>query len=499
MTTAEEGPRRSRRTPEPTPDGPSPAPAPPPDDRPRGTAPQGVGPRNTGPRNTGPRGDGPRGDGPRSESPPGERRADPRPSLGQALRSSLDALRQLISGLRTAVVAAPLLLLVVVSALTAAVGVGLLLAPFVLRALHALADAERRRLSRWGPEVVPPEPPPTGLRAALADPTTRRELRWLLRHTLVGLPFGLLGFWLPVLAVRDTLFPLYWRLLPGEATTTSIGIGTATGWADAIAAGLLGLGWTAIALGLTPAMARLQANAGRRLLSAGPETDLSLRIAELTASRAAALDAHAAELRRIERALHDGAQNRIVSVTVLLGAARRMAARDPAGVDALLERAQSAAEQALAELRSVSRSILPPVLADRGLAGALTGLAADCPVPCEVDVDVPRRCAASVEATAYFVVAEALTNVARHSGASRARVTARLAGDRLLLSVTDDGRGGAAPAGAGHDAAPPPGDDRGGTGLSGIRRRLAAHDGTLRLTSPPGGPTTLEAELPCGS
>ncbi|MFU0242880.1 sensor histidine kinase, partial [Streptomyces scabiei] len=210
-----------------------------------------------------------------------------------------------------------------------------------------------------------------------------------------------------------------------------------------------------------------------------------LRVAELTATRAAALDAHATELRRIERSLHDGAQNRLVSVTVLLGAARRMAARDPAGADELLERAQSAAEQALAELRSVARGILPPVLADRGLADALSGLAADCGVPCRVEADVPQRCAASVEATAYFVVAEALTNIAKHSGAARASVTVRARGGRLRLLVEDDGRGGA--------------DEDGGSGLTGIRRRVAALDGTLRLTSPPGGPTVLDADLPCGS
>jgi signal transduction histidine kinase len=231
-------------------------------------------------------------------------------------------------------------------------------------------------------------------------------------------------------------------------------------------------------------MARLQARPGRGLLAAGPDADLSLRVAQLTATRAAALDAHAVELRRIERSLHDGTQNRIVSVTVLLGAARRMVARDPAGADALLERAQSAAEQALAELRTVARSILPPVLDDRGLAGALSGLAANCAVPCQVHVDMPERCAASVEATAYFVVAEALTNIVKHSGARHATVTARSDGDRLRLRVQDDGRGGA--------------DEDGGSGLTGIRRRVAAHDGSLQLTSPVGGPTTLQVELPCG-
>ncbi|MFF0303864.1 sensor histidine kinase [Streptomyces sp. NPDC004562] len=410
-------------------------------------------------------------------------------------RDALSATRQLVSGLRTAFLALLVLVLLVLCALTAPLGVGLLAAPAALRALHGLAGLERARLARFGPEVVAPEPPPTAARAALRDPATRRELRWLGRHVVAGLPLGLLGFWLPILAVRDLLFPLYWRFVPADATATSIGIGSSTSWPDAVAVALLGIGWIAIILGLGPAMARAQAGPGRRLLTAGPETDLSLRIAELTATRAAALDAHNAELRRIERALHDGTQNRIVSVTVLLGAARRMVARDPDGAQELLERAQSAAEQALADLRAVSRSILPPVLSDRGLAGALTGLAAECAVPCRVDVDVPRRCAASVEATAYFVVAEALTNIAKHSGATRATVTARLAGGRLLLTVDDDGQGGA------RALAETPGDGGPGTGsgLAGIRRRVAAHDGTFRLTSPPGGPTTLEVDLPCGS
>ncbi|MBO4259602.1 sensor histidine kinase [Streptomyces griseorubiginosus] len=403
----------------------------------------------------------------------------------RALGSAGAAIAQLASGLGTAFLALLVLLWLAVTALTGVAGVGLLMAPAPLRALHSLAERERRRLGRWGPEVLAPDPPPTRLRAALVDATTRRELRWLVQHATLGLLLGLLGVLLPISAVRDSAFPLYWKLAPKDATATSIGIGTAHSWPDALAVALLGAGWILILLGLGPGMARLQARPGRALLAAGPETDLSLRVAELTATRAAALDAHATELRRIERSLHDGAQNRLVSVTVLLGAARRMVARDPGGADELLERAQSAAEQALAELRTVSRSILPPVLADRGLEGALSGLAADCAVPCRIVVDVPARCAASVEATAYFVVAEALTNIAKHSGAAHATVTARGRGGRLVLCVEDDGRGGA--------------DEHGGSGLTGIRRRVAAHDGTLSLASPPGGPTTLKVELPCGS
>ncbi|MGQ4425251.1 sensor histidine kinase [Streptomyces violaceoruber] len=410
--------------------------------------------------------------------------ASVRETAVRTLRAARAATGQLVGGLGTAFQALGVLVLLAVAAVTAPAGVGLLLAPAALRALHALARRERARLSARGIEIVPPDPPPTRLRLALAGPTTRRELGWLVRHATLGFLLGLLGLLLPLCAVRDTTFPLWWRLSPGEATTTSIGIGTAHGWPDALAATLLGVGWTAIVLGLGPGMARLQAAPARRLLVAGPGTDLSLRVAELTATRAAPLDAHATELRRIERSLHDGAQNRLVSVTVLLGAARRMAARDPAGADELLERAQSAAEQALAELRQVARGILPPVLADRGLAGALSGLAADCGVPCRVEADVPERCAASVEATAYFVVAEALTNIAKHSGAARASVTARARGGRLRLLVEDDGRGGA--------------DEDAGSGLTGIRRRVAALDGTLRLTSPPGGPTVLDVDQPCG-
>lgn len=332
--------------------------------------------------------------------------------------------------------------------------------------------------------MVAPGPPPTGLRLALLDPVTHRELRWLTRHATVGLLLGLLGVWLPASAVRDTAFPLYWPFVPADSSATAMGYGTADSWPDALSVGLLGIGWIAIVVGLFPAMARLQARSGRRLLSAGSDLDLSLRVAELTATRAAALDAHTTELRRIERALHDGTQNKLVSVAVLLGAARRQVVRDPAGADELLERAQSAAEQALAELRTVVRTILPPVLDDRGLAGALSGLAAQSPAPCRIDVETTERCPASVEATAYYTVAEALTNVARHSGARQAVVTVRARGGHLRLTVTDDGRGGA--------------DPEKGSGLTGIRRRVLAHDGTLHLTSPADGPTTLEVELPCG-
>ena len=408
-----------------------------------------------------------------------------RATAARASSNALNAVERLAGGLGTAVLALVVLVLVAGTLVACLVGIGVLVAPAAITAVHAVADRERARLDRWGPEVPQPGPRPTALRAAMADPTTRRELRWLLGHATLGLLLGIAGIMLALVTLEDLSFPLWWVLLPDGATAGVFGLWSADRWLHAWYVSLTGLVWLALTLALTPYLARWQSRGGLRLLSPDAEADLSMRVAELTATRAAALDAHATELRRIERSLHDSTQNRMVAVTVLLGAARRAMTRDPAGAEDLMDQAQTAAEQALIELRAVARGILPPILADRGLTGALTGLASICPVPCQVDVDVPRRCAASVEATAYFVVSEALTNISRHSGASSAAVVVETRGDRLHVRVTDDGHGGA--------------DPERGSGLTGIRRRVDAHDGRLALTSPPGGPTTLEVELPCGS
>ncbi|MEV4771549.1 sensor histidine kinase [Micromonospora humida] len=405
--------------------------------------------------------------------------------LRDRVRASVDALEHLVGGLGTALLALAALLWAVFVAATCLVWVGLPAAPGALRAVRAVADRERARLSRWGASIPAPGPVPAELRVAVRDPFVRRELGWVALHAVTGLTGGLLGLALPLYAVQDLTFPLWYRLLPPEAGAPGIVWWRVDGLTGALLVGLLGLGWLAATVAFGPALARLQARPGRWLLPPPPGFDLSLRVAELTATRAAALDAHAVELRRIERSLHDGTQNRLVAVSVLLGAARRAVRRDPARADEILGQAQDAAEQALGELRTVVRGILPPVLDDRGLTGALAGLAGGCAVPCQLTVDVPVRCAVSVEATAYFVVAEALTNVVRHSGAGRVEVTVRREQDRLLVTVTDDGHGDA--------------DEGGGSGLTGIRRRVGAYDGRMTLTSPPGGPTRLEVELPCGS
>ncbi|GAA0516586.1 hypothetical protein Ade02nite_25270 [Paractinoplanes deccanensis] len=505
-------------------------------------------------------------------------------------RAAVDALERLVGGLGTAVLALGTLVWVLGVAAASLVGVGLPFVHSAARAVRASAGRERARLSRWGPEIIEPEPLLPGLRA-VRDPAVWRELAWVAVHGTWGMVLGILGVTLPLYAVQDTTFPLWYRVVPpGEGP--GIVFWQVYGLSGALLVALYGLFWLAVCLLAHPALARAQAWPGRRLLAPPAGTDLSLRVAQLTATRAAALDAHAAELRRIERSLHDGAQNRLVAVTVLLGAARRQLARDPAGAGELLERAQSAAEQALAELRGVVKTILPPVLDGRGLDGALKALTADCAVPCKLEVDLPHRCAASVEATAYFVVAEALTNITKHSRATSAKVTVTL-GTRHTGAVSeagphrggtntqgDDDRGrrdkakaddssearrneadarggggarrneagvggggggvrrdeagvggGGSGARRGDSAANsgggPPGrgagangvasdgsgsllivveddgqggaDESHGSGITGIRRRVEAYDGSLSLTSPAGGPTTMRVELPCGS
>lgn len=391
--------------------------------------------------------------------------------------ATLRALEQLLGGFGTALLALGLLGWSVVA--------GLLLPGPTLRAVHALADRERSRLARWGTQTPTYDGRAESLREVRGDPVTRGELAWLARHGVLGSLVGFLAVLAPFSAARDLTFPLWWWTLPDGWASPSLGFWVVREWSGVPAVVAMGTAWAVVTVVLAPPAARHQLRVAARLLAPGGD-DLSLRVAELTRTRAAALDAHATELRRIERSLHDGAQNRLVATTVLLGAARRsLVTTGPDAADRLLGQAQDAAELALAELRGVVRSILPPVLADRGLVGALQGLAGSSPVPCTTEVDVPARAPAAVEATVYFAVAEALTNVARHSGASRVHVVVRRRGDRLRASVTDDGRGGAA--------------ERDGSGLVGIRRRVEATDGRWLLDSPPGGPTRLEVDVPCGS
>jgi signal transduction histidine kinase len=233
----------------------------------------------------------------------------------------------------------------------------------------------------------------------------------------------------------------------------------------------------------------------RRLLGPTRREKLAERVESLARSRAELVDAADAERRRIERDLHDGAQQRLVSLAMNLGMARERFGDEPEPVRQAIAAAHDEAMLALTELRQFIRGLHPAVLSDRGLVAALSGLAARAPLPVRLQVDVPRPASAAVEAVAYFIVSEALANVAKHAQATQAEVTVTRiggqagmeAGDVLRLIVADDGRGGAVP-GAGD-----------GTGLRGLAQRAAAVDGTLTIDSPPGGPTTITAELPCES
>jgi signal transduction histidine kinase len=191
------------------------------------------------------------------------------------------------------------------------------------------------------------------------------------------------------------------------------------------------------------------------------------------------------ERRRIERDLHDGPQQRLVAIAMDLGMAQERMDRDPAGARQLLDKAHSAAKEAVTELRQVARGIHPPVLTDRGLDAALSALAARSPVPVTIRVEVPVRPSPTVEAIAYFCVSEALTNVAKHARASSAQVSADLSEGQLRIEVRDNGIGGA--------------DPGGGTGLHGLADRVRAIDGSLRVDSPAGGPTVLTVLLPVKS
>jgi signal transduction histidine kinase len=216
-------------------------------------------------------------------------------------------------------------------------------------------------------------------------------------------------------------------------------------------------------------------------LSSPPNAELERRIEVLTTTRAGAVDAQERELRRIERDLHDGAQARLVALGMSLGMAEQKLATDPETARSLLAEAREGTREALEELRDLARGIHPPILADRGLGAAVAALAARSPVRVDVSVEGERPSPA-VESAAYFVAAEALANAGKHAEATRVDVRIMRSQGRLVVEVTDDGRGGADPS---------------GTGLSGLRRRVEALDGTLQVVSPQGGPTTVRAEMPC--
>ena len=389
---------------------------------------------------------------------------------------------------------APVLLALVVASVpaSAVAGLGIVLFAVVVWISRRLTALQRRRVRTVLGVAVPapyrplPSRPLPRLRMVVGDPATWRDLAWLPCQFVAGLA----GFVLPVAvwlgALQCVTAPLLRTLLP-EPTGFDPVVLELTGRSAVLTWALvpIGAGLAIVAYRLPRHLVRVQARLAASLLGPTAAAVLHHRVDRLTETRAATVDASAAELRRIERDLHDGAQARLVAMAMSLGVAEDVIDADPAGAKVLLAEARAGAGAALIELRDLVRGVHPPVLADRGLAAAVEALMLDAALPGELDLRLRRRLAAPVEAAAYFAVAEALTNAVRHSGAARITVAIVDAGTALHITVRDDGCGGADPAG--------------GTGLHGIRRRLSAFDGELRVDSPAGGPTVLEMAVPCAS
>ncbi|MEU1671700.1 histidine kinase [Streptomyces roseifaciens] len=401
--------------------------------------------------------------------------------------------------------------------LTLGSGLGFALLPRAARDVRRLADRQRELAARWsGVEVPDPYadgPPLAGAgagadaprgagakdraRRVLKDGRTWRYWRWVTLDPVVG---GALAF-APVALILSGLWGVFLGF-EGERLAELwggvwFGFLPVEGPVTAALAGVLGVGELGLALWVAPRTVRAHARWTRRILAPNEAERMARmndRIEHLATTRSHAVDVRMAEIQRIERDLHDGAQARLVAMGMTLDAAAHLLEKNPGAVKVLLEEARESSAKALEELRDLVRGIHPPVLADRGLPDAVRALALVSPLTTEVSFEVPGRPEPPVESALYFAVSEALTNAAKHAGADRAWIDARyeagagagtVAGAGMLrITVTDDGHGGA--------------DVARGTGLRGIERRLATFDGVLAVSSPAGGPTIVTMEVPCG-
>jgi signal transduction histidine kinase len=362
--------------------------------------------------------------------------------------------------------------------------VGLVL---VFLAVPLLTRMQRNRLRVTAGIEIARQPARHGIVAAARSRATRRQLGY---HLLAGPALALgaiVAFFCWLAGLMCTLVYAYAWALPQFYTLHRDMTGrlslirqlTIPGDAYLTVAGVLLL---FAAPQLTAWITALDAGAARSLLGASRAEELEHRVEQLAQTRAGAVDAADTERRRLERDLHDGTQQRLVALAMNLGMARAGTTTVEEAREAIAE-AHEEAKAALTELRDLVRGLHPPVLADRGLDAALSGIAARMPIPVRLTVDVPSRPPAMIEAVAYFVVSEGLTNITKHAQASQAEVVVQRAGDRLHVIISDDGVGGA---NAAH-----------GTGLTGLAKRAASVDGTFEIASPPGGPTLLTVDLPC--
>jgi signal transduction histidine kinase len=412
-----------------------------------------------------------------------------RGELWRALRAALIALPVAVLSLAGNLV---LFVLTVVSLVLIPLPfIGFTLFPVVTTVTKGVMGVHRRMASWVGVDIprpyrpVPPNTPFGTLRRfrfAMKDPAVWLDFAWLIPGAISGFVLGLLALVPTVYGLEGVLhIPLVVYGLTG-----SWGYGVVwpfDNWFEAWTSVPQGALLLTIGLTTAPFLMWVHMKFASFFLSPTRNSALKERVQVLTDTRAETVDAQAAELRRIERDLHDGAQARLVSLSMNIGLAEELIRRDPEAAIKLLEEARESSGTALNELRHLVRGIHPPVLAERGLEGAVRALALAVPATVTVDVELRGRLEAPVESAAYFAVAEVLANIAKHSNARTAWVHMRHDDGLLTIGVGDDGDGGA--------------DPTGGTGLRGIERRLAAFDGTMMVSSPPGGPTVVTMELPC--
>ena len=369
-------------------------------------------------------------------------------------------------------------------------GLALISTPLTFLSARGAQD-ERRRIARSLGYAVPSPyrrlpPGPKLARVRAEDPAVWRDLAYLLLLLPIGAAefAGVIAGFVFLLATITLPAWLFVAFPDGAPLWQEVRIDT---FPEVLTVAVVALPVSALAGYLLIAgLSQAHISLGRALLGPSRRARLTERVEELTESRSRVLAVALAERRRIERDLHDGAQQRLISLAMDLGMARQKIKSDPEAARALVEEAHEEAKRASAEIRDLVRGIHPAVLSDRGLDAAISALADRCPVPVEVDVELDRRPPEVVETTAYFVVAEALANVAKHSGASEAQVSVwRAPEDVLVVEIVDDGKGGA--------------DPEAGTGLAGLADRLAALDGRLFVESPAGGPTRVGAELLLGA